>query len=225
MSSPTSSALAEVTSGQALADEVAKFLGDPYVYGAAGPNDFDCSGLIYYAANQLGYTGVPRTSEEQWSAATNQQSYSGNFGQSQVNALQPGTLVFSQWPGDDASPGHVAVYAGGGNIIEAPSPGLDVHEIPLDSSYWPYVTGTGNLPGSASAAGLAQAGTGDSIASDLGLGSIGDLANDFTDFAKIMGDFLKPTFWVSVGSLVTGIVLFIIALFFLGKAAIREVPS
>ena len=39
--------------------------GDPYVYGAAGPDAFDCSGLIEYATQNAGLRGVPRTSDAQ----------------------------------------------------------------------------------------------------------------------------------------------------------------
>jgi peptidoglycan DL-endopeptidase CwlO len=54
-----------VTGAQIIA-EAKKFLGDPYVYGAAGPASFDCSGLVKYTLEQLGLKGVPRTSEAQW---------------------------------------------------------------------------------------------------------------------------------------------------------------
>lgn len=40
-------------------------IGDPYAYGAAGPNRFDCSGLIYYSTHRAGFRGVPRTSRAQ----------------------------------------------------------------------------------------------------------------------------------------------------------------
>lgn len=40
-------------------------LGDPYRYGAAGPDRFDCSGLLYFATHRAGFTGVPRTSSAQ----------------------------------------------------------------------------------------------------------------------------------------------------------------
>ena len=39
--------------------------GDPYQYGATGPNRFDCSGLIYYSFRRAGFTHVPRTASEQ----------------------------------------------------------------------------------------------------------------------------------------------------------------
>jgi len=118
--------------------EVRKFLGDPYVYGAEGPNSFDCSGLVQYAAQQSGWKNVPRTSSEQWKWVT-----PITYGQ-----LQPGDLVFSQWPGDgDPRPGHVAIYVGDGQIIEAPKPGEDVHQVALDTGYRHFVTGYGRMPG------------------------------------------------------------------------------
>ena len=40
-------------------------VGDPYRYGAAGPNRFDCSGLIYFSYRKAGLTNVPRTSGQQ----------------------------------------------------------------------------------------------------------------------------------------------------------------
>lgn len=40
-------------------------IGDPYKYGAEGPNRFDCSGLVYYSTHKAGYQNVPRTSAEQ----------------------------------------------------------------------------------------------------------------------------------------------------------------
>ena len=40
-------------------------IGDPYRYGAAGPNAFDCSGLVYYSYRKAGFRHVPRTSDAQ----------------------------------------------------------------------------------------------------------------------------------------------------------------
>ena len=39
--------------------------GEPYVYGAAGPNAFDCSGLVYYSYRRAGFKHIPRTSSQQ----------------------------------------------------------------------------------------------------------------------------------------------------------------
>src|SRR5688500_2149745 len=40
-------------------------LGDPYKYGAEGPDRFDCSGLVYFATHRVGFSSVPRTSSQQ----------------------------------------------------------------------------------------------------------------------------------------------------------------
>lgn len=80
-------------------------LGSPYVFGAEGPDTFDCSGLMQYAFAQVGIK-LPRTAAEQQAAV------------SRVSTPVPGDLVF--W-GDPAE--HVALYIGSGKIIAAPQPG------------------------------------------------------------------------------------------------------
>jgi cell wall-associated NlpC family hydrolase len=87
-----------------------KELGKPYVWGAAGPDSFDCSGLTQYVWAKAGvyldhYTG------SQW-----------NEGQHvSRDQLQPGDLVFF---GSDLH--HVGIYIGSGNMIEAPHSGANV---------------------------------------------------------------------------------------------------
>jgi NlpC/P60 family len=120
-------------------------LGKPYQLGAAGPNAFDCSGLIYDGLNSIGYPGsangsVPRTSEQQWAWIK------ANNGQINKSQLQPGDLVFSQWPGDNASPGHVQVYIGGGKVIQAPHTGASVSIASLSSDTG-HIVGYGRIPG------------------------------------------------------------------------------
>ncbi len=83
-------------------------LGKPYKWGATGPNSFDCSGLIYWVAKQMGKS-IPRTSSEQ-----------SRYGQSvNKNALQPGDLVFF----GKSKVHHVGMYVGGGQYIHAPQTG------------------------------------------------------------------------------------------------------
>jgi hypothetical protein len=122
--------------GPAIVAELRKFLGDEYIYGAAGPDTFDCSGLVYYGLTKLGFKGVPRTSEQQYQWATKI---------TQAD-LQPGDLIFEQWPGDGPAPGHVIVYAGGGQVIEAPQPGGQV-QLRKWSPSETTIVGYGRVPG------------------------------------------------------------------------------
>ena len=93
-------------------------LGKPYVWGAAGPNSFDCSGLTQYVWAKAGvyldhYTG------SQWNEGR-------HVSQSE---LQPGDLVFF---GSDLH--HVGIYVGNGNMIEAPHSGANVRVSPYNRS-------------------------------------------------------------------------------------------
>ncbi|MEU7556765.1 C40 family peptidase [Streptomyces eurythermus] len=87
-------------------------LGKPYVWGAEGPDSFDCSGLTSQAWAAAGHP-VPRTSQEQWRQLPHVD----------VKDMRPGDLVIYF---DDAS--HVALYIGDGTIIHAPRPGRTVTE-------------------------------------------------------------------------------------------------
>ena len=86
------------TAGKILAYAEAQ-LGKPYVFGAAGPDAFDCSGLAMTAYRAAGIT-IPRTSQAQW-------AYGRQVPASQV---QPGDLVFfAGGDGTPAAPGHVGI--------------------------------------------------------------------------------------------------------------------
>src|SRR5262249_53161444 len=89
--------------------------GDAYVYGAAGPSAFDCSGFTMYVFGQVGIS-LPHSAAAQASIAT------------PVSSPQPGDLVFVH-NGSGGSISHVAIYAGGGYWYEAanPSMGVDKH--------------------------------------------------------------------------------------------------
>ncbi|MBB1255724.1 NlpC/P60 family protein [Streptomyces alkaliterrae] len=85
-------------------------VGSPYVWGATGPNSFDCSGLTLWAFQQAGVS-IPRTSQAQ-----------ANIGTRVSRAqLVPGDLVF--FYGDLH---HVGFYAGNGQILHSPKPGANV---------------------------------------------------------------------------------------------------
>jgi cell wall-associated NlpC family hydrolase len=80
----------------------------PYVYGGTSPSGWDCSGMVQWIYNKLGIS-LPRTSEEQWAAVQH----------IDASQLKPGDLVFAQFAGDNASPGHVGIYVGNGQVISA----------------------------------------------------------------------------------------------------------
>lgn len=92
--------------------------GDPYVYGAAGPDAFDCSGLTMYVYAQLGVS-LPHSSAAQAAMAQ------------PVSDPQPGDLVFFT---DGGSVYHVAIYAGDGMIWHAPHSGTVVSLEPIWTS-------------------------------------------------------------------------------------------
>ncbi len=94
-------------------------VGDPYVYGAAGPSTFDCSGLTMWAWNHAGVS-LPHYSGAQYDATTH----------IPMSQLQPGDLVFFANPGE-----HEAMYIGGGQIVEAPYTGANVRVEPLYSQF------------------------------------------------------------------------------------------
>ena len=123
-----------VTSGSFIS-EIRKFIGDAYVYGAEGPTTFDCSGLVQYALAQLGID-APRTSEAQY----------GWVDKIDRSDLQIGDLVFMQFPGDNASPGHVEIYVGKGNVLGADDPAQGVAITSL-ASVQSNIVGYGRVPG------------------------------------------------------------------------------
>ena len=96
-------------------------VGKSYVYGAAGPNAFDCSGLTMMAWAQAG-VGLPHSSSAQYGTGT----------RISADELAPGDLVFYYSPIS-----HVAMYIGNGLIVHAANPGAGVRVSELYSM--PYV--------------------------------------------------------------------------------------
>lgn len=97
-------------------------LGMPYVWGAAGPTQFDCSGLVQWSFAQAGLV-MPRVAADQ--ARTGPAV--------PVSQLQPGDLLF--YHTDPTAPGyisHVAIYIGRGWMLQAPEPGKNVEVVPAD---------------------------------------------------------------------------------------------
>jgi cell wall-associated NlpC family hydrolase len=103
--------------GAAVVQAAMSKLGSPYVWGAAGPNEFDCSGLVVWAFTQAGRPGMPH--------------YTGSLmaGGTRVSTsdLQPGDLVFFY------GGSHVGIYIGGGQFVHAPHTGTVVQVASLGS--------------------------------------------------------------------------------------------
>jgi peptidoglycan DL-endopeptidase CwlO len=91
-------------------------LGEPYVWGGAGPNVWDCSGLTMMAWLSAGVS-LDHYAPTQY-LETTPISYS---------QIRPGDLIYwASDPGNPATIFHAAMYIGGGRMIQAPRPGRDV---------------------------------------------------------------------------------------------------
>ena len=104
--------------GKAVAFTYAQ-LGKPYQWGATGPASYDCSGLVQAAWAAAG-VAIPRDTYEQWAALPH----------IATSAIQPGDLLY--YDGE----GHVAMYVGGGYIIDAPQTGLNVQKLPMNTGWY-----------------------------------------------------------------------------------------
>jgi cell wall-associated NlpC family hydrolase len=86
----------------------------PYIWGAEGPNAFDCSGLVYaaYKSAGLSYPGWGRLNAALYFVATKRVS---------LNSLVPGDLLFYSYDGSVQNIHHISIYAGNGMMWEANS--------------------------------------------------------------------------------------------------------
>jgi cell wall-associated NlpC family hydrolase len=105
------------TYGGRIVADARKYLGRPYRWGAAGPDAFDCSGLVTYVLHHDLGLSLPSNAHTtttgflSWSGATTLPS----------SQIQPGDLIVSV--------GHIAIASGGGRMIEAPGAGKNVREV------------------------------------------------------------------------------------------------
>ena len=100
--------------GAATAVAAAKAeVGKPYVYGGAGPDSFDCSGLMQWAWGKAGVS-LSHSAQSQYHETT----------RVPVSDMQPGDIIF--FGSSTSSIGHDAMYVGGGSMVEAPRTGLNV---------------------------------------------------------------------------------------------------
>ena len=102
-------------------------LGKPYVWGAQGPNSFDCSGLTYYVYKNAAGITLPRTSVEQ-------SKYGTTVSKSNLKA---GDLIFFDTSGpNDGGVSHVGIYVGNGQMIHASSSQKKIVKVSVETSYW-----------------------------------------------------------------------------------------
>jgi peptidoglycan DL-endopeptidase CwlO len=112
---------ANTVGAQALQAALSR-VGDPYVWGAAGPDAFDCSGLVVWAFAQVGIT-LPHYTGDLWNSGVH----------IPFSDLQPGDLIFF-YP--DIS--HVGIYIGDGLMVDAPDFGETVR---VEDVFWEYAVG------------------------------------------------------------------------------------
>jgi cell wall-associated NlpC family hydrolase len=114
-------------------------VGKPYVWGATGPNTYDCSGLMLRAFQAAGIN-LPRVSRQQF--------YAG--GHVPVSQAQPGDLLFyATDPSDPSTIHHVTLYLGNDQMVEAPYTGERVRVRPVPWDYEelvPLATRPGTTP-------------------------------------------------------------------------------
>lgn len=114
---PGSGTLAPGSDGAKVVEIASRFIGLPYVLGASDPNSaFDCSGLTSYVYGQIGIQ-LPRTSAQQ-------RHVGRNISKAE---LLPGDLIWS--------PGHIAIYVGNGEIIDASSSIMETLRRPMWQEY------------------------------------------------------------------------------------------
>lgn len=107
------------STGQDIVNYAYQFLGKEYVWGAVGPEVFDCSGLTSYVYRNAANLEISRTTYTQINVGTPVSQ----------DELQPGDLVFTY---DNE---HVGIYVGGGNYINATYPGSTVRVTPVTNFY------------------------------------------------------------------------------------------
>jgi cell wall-associated NlpC family hydrolase len=117
----TASSADAATTGAAIVREASYHHGQPYVYGAAGPTRFDCSGFTLYVFSRFGKR-LPHNTTSQYRAVRHIAK----------SSKQPGDLIFFR--SSSGSIYHVGIYAGNGRMWHAPKSGDVVRLAPIYSS-------------------------------------------------------------------------------------------
>jgi hypothetical protein len=109
---------------QDVVDMAARLIGRPYVWGAEGPNSFDCSGLTQYVYQEFGVE-LPRRAISQ-----------SRIGDPAGRRLRRGDLLFFSSGAGESLVTHVGLYEGGGVMIDASQRAGRVRRDNLSDSFW-----------------------------------------------------------------------------------------
>jgi cell wall-associated NlpC family hydrolase len=120
---PSASSVTRTLSNTSVTRAAYRYVGSPYVWGAAGPRAFDCSGFVMTVMAQFGVK-LPHSSRLQ--------AQMGSF--VTRGNLQPGDLVFFATRGAGIS--HVAIYVGNNSIVHASTPSTGVIVSSLSERYY-----------------------------------------------------------------------------------------
>jgi cell wall-associated NlpC family hydrolase len=127
-SSGNTSGTISAATGEAAVHVAEAQIGKPYQWGGAGPNTFDCSGLVMWSYDQIG-VHLDHWTGDQWNEGA-------HISQSE---LRPGDLVFFAYNTSDPNTiHHVGMYVGNGEMVEAPFTGADVR---ISSAFRPDYIG------------------------------------------------------------------------------------
>lgn len=105
-------------SGNKIVEAALRERGKPYVWGAEGPNSYDCSGLVKWAYAKGARINLPHQSESQRNSGI----------ELPVSEAQPGDVLWK--------PGHVGIYIGNDKYVHAPKPGDVVKTADMKTSKW-----------------------------------------------------------------------------------------
>ncbi|HET7414767.1 MAG TPA: C40 family peptidase [Arthrobacter sp.] len=168
-------------------------VGKPYKFGAAGPDAFDCSGLIKAAYATAGVV-LPHSTY-----------LMVNMGVEVSPAnLAPGDLVFPE-------AGHVQMWLGNGKIVEAPTTGIPVRVVNQWGGIW-HARRVTAQPGTGAT--VAGNGSVDSVANVTPAGlSIGDVGSALGDIGKALSFIVDPHNWIRVVEFLAGLALVMFALY------------
>lgn len=126
------------STGSAVVQVARSQIGRPYVWGGASAGaSFDCSGLVQWAFGQVG-VALPRTAQQQFDASV----------RIATDQLAPGDLVFfaQTYPSPTDRVTHVGIYVGDGLMVNAPTVGDVVREMPVFTGFFgAHYAGAGRL--------------------------------------------------------------------------------